>query len=229
MYKNPSNSFLKIIIQEVLFRLNDFTEKVKFINFEFIEKFIFIMPLWGTHDSLSYIRPQFLVIFFRFMCQTQTMTIEQQYDWGARIFDFRLKYRDNRMISGHGVCTFDVNVTSKVEWLYQQNESVAIRFMIETDETDESPYLSYYNDLVEKFSPKIQFIGLIRKMTMETIIPGNGSVGTEYNEEPGMDSNKFPFPLMYAEQYNYKWWPRIEAGEFGIMDFPEITHKLREP
>ena len=176
------------------------------------------MPLWGTHDSLTYVRPQFLVLFFRFMCQTQTMTI----------YDFRLKYRDGRMISGHGPCTFDVNVTQKVEWLYNQNESVSIRFMIEQEE-DKDVYLEYYQNLVNNYSPKIQFIGLWDKLTGDLLIPGNGTVGTEYNCEPGMENGKFPFPRLYAEQFNYKFWPRIEAGEVGIIDFPEITRKLRDP
>ncbi|OHS96440.1 hypothetical protein TRFO_37387 [Tritrichomonas foetus] len=185
------------------------------------------MAYWGTHDSLSYVRPQFLILFFRFMCQTQTLTIEEQYDWGARIFDFRLKFKEGRMISGHGPCTFDVNVTSKVEYL-SNKENISIRFMIENEE-DDTVYIDYYKKLVEQFSPKIQFIGLWRKYDSKLLIPGNGTVGTEYNAEPGMENNKFPFPRLYAEQFNYKFWPRIEAGEFGIMDFPEITRKLRDP
>ena len=186
----------------------------------------FTMPYWGTHDSFSYVRPQFLMLFLRMTCQTQTLTIEEQYDWGARIFDFRLKWKNGRMISGHGPCTFDVNVTQKVEWLANQG-NVSIRFMIENHE-DEALYIDYYNDLVRRFSPRIQFIGLWRKYDMLQLVPGNGSIGTDYTIEPGYENGRFPFPAMYAEQFNWKNWERINKGEYGIIDFPEITRKLHD-
>jgi len=182
------------------------------------------MVYWGTHDSLSYARPQFMLLFFRFMCQTQTLSVDQQYDWGARIFDFRLKSRNGMMISGHGPCTFDVNVTEKVEYLATK-DNVTIRFAVEGND-EEDLYVSYYKWLVEQFSPRITFMGLWYKRDWRVLVPGNGTAGTSYTTEPGYDNDKFPFPKLYAEQFNWKSWERINNGEFGILDFPEIQKKL---
>ena len=67
----------------------------------------------GSHDSFTYLNPIHNIFkLFKFLWRTQTKTITEQYNYGVRYFDIRVKYKRNRWYVCHGLVTFNVSFAS---------------------------------------------------------------------------------------------------------------------
>ena len=67
----------------------------------------------GSHDSFTYLNPIHNIFkLFKFLWRTQTKTITEQYNYGVRYFDIRVKYKRNRWYICHGLVIFNVAFAS---------------------------------------------------------------------------------------------------------------------
>ena len=67
----------------------------------------------GTHNSLTYLSPQWYFRWLNFTSKCQDLTIEEQYDLGVRYFDFRIKFtRKGEVRAGHGIMTYKADFDS---------------------------------------------------------------------------------------------------------------------
>ena len=108
------------------------------------------MPIIGTHNSMTYLRPQkwygwFMIPFAR--CQRKT--IEQQWNDGARCFDLRIRFtKQGEPYFAHGLyeCTHKANPAHVLEELYKlmlrDNEQAVVRLILE--DPDKQNYNVYY-------------------------------------------------------------------------------------
>ena len=107
-------------------------------------------PIIGTHNSMTYLRPQkwygwFMIPFAR--CQRKT--IEQQWNDGARCFDLRIRFtKQGEPYFAHGLyeCTHKANPAHVLEELYKlmlrDNEQVVVRLILE--DPDKQNHNVYY-------------------------------------------------------------------------------------
>lgn len=107
-------------------------------------------PIIGTHNSMTYLRPQkwygwFMIPFAR--CQRKT--IEQQWNDGARCFDLRIRFtKQGEPYFAHGLyeCTHKANPAHVLEELYKlmlrDNEQAVVRLILE--DPDKQNYNVYY-------------------------------------------------------------------------------------
>lgn len=107
-------------------------------------------PIIGTHNSMTYLRPQkwygwFMIPFAR--CQNKT--IEQQWNDGARCFDLRIRFtKQGEPYFAHGLyeCTHKANPAHVLEDLYKlmirDNEQAFVRLILE--DPDKQNYNVYY-------------------------------------------------------------------------------------
>lgn len=74
----------------------------------------------GTHNSLSYAKPlKWWMKLINFTSKCQDLTIEEQWDFGVRYFDFRISV-DYPELSQHGLVVYDVKIYDKLEWLNEK-------------------------------------------------------------------------------------------------------------
>lgn len=107
-------------------------------------------PIIGTHNSMTYLRPQkwygwFMIPFAR--CQRKT--IEQQWNDGARCFDLRIRFtKQGEPYFAHGLyeCTHKAKPAHVLEELYKlmlrDNEQAFVRLILE--DPDKQNYNVYY-------------------------------------------------------------------------------------
>ena len=107
-------------------------------------------PIIGTHNSMTYLRPQkwygwFMIPFAR--CQRKT--IEQQWNDGARCFDLRIRFtKQGKPYFAHGLyeCTHKANPAHVLEDLYKlmirDNEQAFVRLILE--DPDKQNHNVYY-------------------------------------------------------------------------------------
>lgn len=107
-------------------------------------------PIIGTHNSMTYLRPQkwygwFMIPFAR--CQRKT--IEQQWHDGARCFDLRIRFtKQGEPYFAHGLyeCTHKANPAHVLEDLYKlmirDNEQAFVRLILE--DPDKQNHNVYY-------------------------------------------------------------------------------------
>lgn len=107
-------------------------------------------PIIGTHNSMTYLRPQkwygwFMIPFAR--CQRKT--IEQQWNDGARCFDLRIRFtKQGEPYFAHGLyeCTHKANPAHVLEELYKlmlrDNEQAVVRLILE--DPDKQNHNVYY-------------------------------------------------------------------------------------
>ena len=85
----------------------------------------------GSHNSWSYAKPlKWYLPHFIFKCQDSD--IKTQYEIGSRIFDLRLRLKNNDTWGvSHGFGIFNVNYVKDLEWLNNKHEEIYVRVLLE--------------------------------------------------------------------------------------------------
>ena len=80
----------------------------------------------ASHNSLTYCKPQWYFRPLAWFGRCQDKTIEEQYELGVRYFDIRLRFRETwfetKVISGHGLLSYDINVEEILEYLNSKGD-----------------------------------------------------------------------------------------------------------
>ena len=87
----------------------------------------------GTHNSMTYMKPrttQMLAMWPFAKCQSMTYT--EQYDFGVRFFDLRIRFIDGKPYFAHGEVEFtEVDAYTVLDYLNQKGDC-AVNLVLET-------------------------------------------------------------------------------------------------
>lgn len=173
----------------------------------------------ASHNSLSYYPPQWWVIPFNWMARCQSLTIEQQYERGVRLFDIRLKWSKKHQdwISGHGIATYNVNIWQILSYL-DFKQGCTVRIILEKG--NELEFIRDVKEFINVF-PDIEFICGRKKKGWVKLLP----------ELPETDMNhlywtherwwKIPFPYLYAKKHNKENQGYLNETVWSMFDFIE--------
>lgn len=178
----------------------------------------------GTHNSLSYCKPQWYFRLFNFIGKCQDLNIYEQYEAGVRYYDIRVKFKKDKIVSGHGLLTYNINVEDVLDFLNDQ-ATCNVRIVLETNlfssKKDESKLLDTMEKWLNKYTA-ITFTGCYKKKPWTRLI--------EMEEIPYKDcfefykgkNLKFPYPRYYAKKKNKGYWKQVNDKYYSIMDFINI-------
>lgn len=117
----------------------------------------------GTHNSMTYLPvKKWWLKPFGFMARCQSMTIEEQYNYGVRYFDLRVYYNKSKGIEfKHGLITYKGNVYNILDYLDSRPEPVYCKFCLECTKEDkeQEDLFKYYCEIFEKHYKNIKFYG----------------------------------------------------------------------
>lgn len=158
----------------------------------------------GTHNSLSYMRCQWWLEPFAWIGRCQSMTIKEQFLYGVRYFDIRVKFVNGVAKSGHGLLTYDIlidDVLGLLQWYYTKigkgKEEVIVRLFLENSKHNPTLYAKEFMMCIEKWKEKYPEL---------TFIEG----GCRYDYKSYIDYN-IPVRVCYAEYWKKKLcipWPK---------------------
>lgn len=186
--------------------------------------------LLGTHNSLSYMRPrQWWLRPFAWMARCQDLTIKQQWDYGVRYFDIRVKYDKNGIAkSGHGIMSYDVLVDDILglidRYAFESKETAVVRLFHENSRKYPNDYTLMFQRLcrwaVERF-PHIRFIEGGRRYDYKSYLPNDERQRVCYAEYY-KKKLCIPWPKHWAKKHNDVLHRGDNAEEWSIYDFVEL-------
>lgn len=194
--------------------------------------------MWlGSHNSLSYLKPrQWWLRPFAWVGRCQSLTIPEQWNHGVRYFDIRIRFKVDKVISGHGLIDYDVNMWDWLEYLNKRAESekvkCVVRLMLETKGRNDDARFKCYVKVWKSFYPNLIFVGGLRKEPFEVIAEVDSvpekhcyqlfqdySAKTLWQKLKGI---KFPYPRYWAKRKNNEYRQNAKDGVYTILDFVEI-------
>lgn len=174
----------------------------------------------GTHNSLTYLKPHGWLRWLNFTAKCQNLTIEEQYEFGARYFDFRFKFTRKGVRAAHGPIIYKANFDSIFSFLNGKKDCI-VNVVLEQKRKKDAEFINYVDWLIRRY-PDIRFVGGERKYPWENVLPlGNVSVKPCYECFAG-ECMKFPLPRKYAKRNNRRYWEEVNQEAYSIFDFIEI-------
>lgn len=118
----------------------------------------------GTHNSMTYMKPcgdaKMLAMWPFAKCQGMTYT--QQYDFGVRFFDLRIRFIDGTPYFAHGEVVFcEVDAYTVLDFLNRKGGCVVNMCLENTEkigETQHEPFKALAKECEEKY-PNVEFCG----------------------------------------------------------------------
>lgn len=184
----------------------------------------------ATHNSLTYLKPQWYFRWLNFTAKCQRLTIEEQYRMGVRYFDFRIKFIRNRVRGGHGLMVYKADFDRIYTFLNEKKDcyvNIVLENFYRQGEAQEAEFVEYVQQLVKCY-PHIKFVGGNKKNPWVTLVPlGNVPVKACFEFYKGKHL-KFPYPLRYARKKNKKYWTEVDDKTYSMFDFIEIGTSEKE-
>lgn len=182
----------------------------------------------GTHNTLSYNKPQWYFRIFNFIGKCQDLNIYQQYDAGVRYYDIRVKIKNNKVVSGHGLLTYNINIEDILDFLNDQ-ATCKVRIVLENDIFDrifnskkkEGVLISFMQKWLNKYTA-ITFTGCYKKRPWTKLIEIDDVPHKDCFERYEGKNFKFPYPRYYAKKNNKYYWSKVNDEYYSIMDFINI-------
>lgn len=118
----------------------------------------------GTHNSMTYMKPcgdaKMLAMWPFARCQSMTYT--EQYDFGVRFFDLRIRFIDGTPYFAHGEVTFcEVDARTVLDYLNSKG-GCEVNLVLENTsaigETQHEPFREFAKECEEKYN-NIEFCG----------------------------------------------------------------------
>lgn len=178
----------------------------------------------GTHNSMTYLKPKKWYLYpFQFIARCQSMTIEEQYYSGIRLFDIRITYdKDGNPEFRHGLMAYKGDVYKCLTWLNNSNNPIKIRLILEVKRPN-SNIESFFIKDVERFKelyPNLTFYEGRRKCDWEQLV----NLPTINVEQPvssvdGPNKLNDLWPWLYAKKHNAENRIKYKDAEYVLMDF----------
>jgi hypothetical protein len=176
----------------------------------------------ATHNSLSYLKPQWWLRPFAWVGRCQSLTIEQQLEYGVRYFDIRVKLDTYKIRSGHGLLTYDVDVFYMVQKIAQFDNCV-IRLTLENKKANYIQ-IDLFKKLCESFQgahTNITFVGGYQKGTWEHLYYFGNYIPVLERYWTYQKGRRFPFPKLYA-WLNNKRYKAIGTDGYLMLDYVQL-------
>lgn len=183
----------------------------------------------GTHNSLSYIKPeQWWLRPFNWIAKCQKLNLKQQWDLGVRYFDIRVKFINPTTIkSGHGLVTYNIypelGIAALDAYSKQCNEKFVVRLFHENGLLNPSKYrgefISYCEYLAKVF-PDVTFVeGGCRYDYYQAI---KKTVPKRICYASYSKRFRLPCPKLWALKHNKNFHAQDNTIEYSIYDFIEL-------
>lgn len=190
-----------------------------------------IKPIIGTHNSMTYLRPQkwygwFMIPFAR--CQRKT--IEEQWHDGARCFDLRIRFtKQGEPYFAHGLyeCTHEVGPFDVLKLLCKlirhYNQPGFVRLILEDPDKQNHNvfYFKQFCDVSRQYYKKIRFFGGNRKGDWAQIVEFDYKPNlTQYVGSMMEDARWYEkfLPFAYARRCNKRNEGNVKP-KFNLFDF----------
>lgn len=184
----------------------------------------------GTHNSLSYLRPrQWWLRPFNWIARCQSMTIKEQWDYGVRYFDIRVKYDKNGVAkSGHGLMSYDVlpwDILGLVDrYAMESKEQAVVRLFHENSKRKprehRGEFAAFCQKAISEFT-HIHFVEGGSRYDYVRVIQGNVPTRVCYAEY-FRQKLCMPFPERWAKKNNQTLHRGDNADEWSVYDFVEL-------
>lgn len=199
----------------------------------------------GSHNSFSYLKPKHWWMYpFIPIARCQSRNIPQQFNYGARWFDLRIRYnKDNKFVVAHGVMEYKADVMTVRKALNMLNvqaftcdEPVYVRVIYEMSARDNSDKaqerevrFSGFCDYIQSRYKHLKFIGGQRKYDWAQIHNFNTPEPKIIDKYSSMTWLKIDdwLPCLYAfvmNNRNWKKYKNIEPDSFMLADF---VHRIK--
>ena len=192
----------------------------------------------GAHHCLSYVRPKWYWRPFNWMVQCQRISIAEQIKQGVVYFDFRIRFKKGKVISGHGIIDYDVDVLRELDRLnsYATDENpFYIRLMYESGPFHKNPSVEAMKTFVEKVKsdyPHLIFTQSHIKApytyidsTIDVPLHDCYQHYRDYNAHTlwaNLKSYKLPYPKYYAKRKNKICRSQTDENTICVYDFVDI-------
>lgn len=146
----------------------------------------------GSHNTMSYLKPRkWWMYLVKFAAKCQKLTIEEQYNKGARFFDFRIAILNNTPIFSHGLIEYKGNPEDVFKFL---NTKTDVYCRITLEKGDDLETFKYYVSEWMKKYPNTKVVQISKKGYWADIMQPN---------------SEFPAELVHkyasANTWNEKW------------------------
>lgn len=187
----------------------------------------------GTHNSMTYMKPrtETMLVMWPF-AKCQSMTYTEQYDFGVRFFDLRIRFIDGTPYFAHGEVEFvEVDAYTVLDYLNQKGDCSVNLVLENTSKIGESQHDAFRNlckEVTEKY-PNIHFIGGWTKY------PGDHPVIYNFNTEGVAREERYKvFTELNAAVADLQTNKKLNKDKFksGIKEFldrPEGFAKKDNP
>lgn len=178
----------------------------------------------GTHNSMTYLKPKKWYLYpFQFIARCQSLSIEEQYNKGIRLFDIRISYDKNHNPEfRHGLIAYKRDVWNTLHWLNKQGEAIKIRIILEEGKPNAINEISFVKDIRNfqiAFNNLIFFEGR-RKFDWKQLIE-LPSLSVIQLISSMQDSKMWP--KLYAKTYNKENYKKyFTSDNIILLDFIEI-------
>lgn len=194
---------------------------------------VYTNPKWekklGTHNSLAYGEYKhsgFDNIKGKYS-RCQTLTVQEQYEKGVRMFDVRVRRDDDtgKPMAAHGMIGFETDVEECLSFL-NSKPNIFIRLMLENQnfiiEDKRTKHFSWFkNEYVPHLLrdyPNLKFVRGRAKYDDEKLV----DIAEEPPYEQYVDKGGLTTPKDYAEDNNHKNKNKINYDTWSLFDFIEI-------
>lgn len=185
----------------------------------------------GSHNTLTYLDPKNKWLKpFTFMARCQNIPITDQYEVGARLFDFRIIFNKWAEPSiAHGIMEFSIyqeNLENIFKWLDSkgENEDIWVRILNERDE-NYYIFIKFCEKLKHNY-PHIKFFGGRNKKDWHQLYDFGYGDPNMIDKYASQNFDVFDrgtgwywddlWPWIYAKLHNKKWRKQC-AGYDGYL------------
>lgn len=114
----------------------------------------------GSHNSFSYLKPEkWWMRIFNPWAKCQSKTLKEQYEAGVRVFDIRVRWKDNKFFLVHNLMTYKYDPLTLIQDLKKFSD-IKVRVCLDmrkepsTKELEEK-ILGEFEEFVKKFQPNV--------------------------------------------------------------------------
>lgn len=120
----------------------------------------------ASHNTMTYLNPQWYFVPFKWMAKCQSKKYEDQLKV-TDYLDFRIVFHKGKYIFAHGIMRYNKNVEEVLEDINNRFPGITIRIMNEEDRLKDM-FVCFCKHIQEKY-PNIKFVGGINKKDFKVL------------------------------------------------------------
>lgn len=188
----------------------------------------------GTHNSLTYLKPQWWVRPFNFISKCQSLNLLEQYKRGVRLMDFRFRWNEKKeqFEVAHGLAVYKEGMEEVERFLFELQDEflflkVRIVFEYKGDKSWDDRYINLITYFKKKYPTVIWLYGYKTNKKNWILIEGLEEITdiiSIQNEYWRKEINGLGIPICWARKHNKEIKEKYRgiAGLILMMDFIEI-------